>query len=243
MRRLHFNVAVLFAGGCGGASTPAPAQVPQPRPATTEEVFAPSDADADGDRIIDRCDECVHEAETYNGIEDADGCPDRGEVLLSDSRIAILDKIFFEANSAAIAPEARPIVDAVAATMIGNPQITSLGIVGHADSRERRPHELATARATVIRDALAQRGVDLARMSTFESGSAHPLSSTNVASNRRVEFQIMRTTTTEIATWDGTQMVEQTPPPAPPADTGPLVFHRVPLSDEARANCQQPFTQ
>lgn len=236
--------AMLLAAGCGSASAPPPTLPIASASATSQEHSTPADTDSDGDRIIDRCDECIQEAETYNGIEDEDGCPDRGEVLLSDSRLAILDKIFFEPNSATITSEARPILDAVAATLLGNPQISLLGIVGHTAARERRPHELATARAAGVRDALAQRGVDLARMSTFESGSNHPLSPTDVASNRRVEFQIMRTNDTEIATWDGTQMVEQTPPPQPaPADSGPLVMHRVPLTDAARANCERPWAQ
>jgi hypothetical protein len=65
------------------------------------------------------------EPEVYNGTEDQDGCPDEGSVIFDDNSLIILDKIYFETNSAQILSRSFAILDAVAATLIGNPQIRS----------------------------------------------------------------------------------------------------------------------
>src|SRR3990172_1422319 len=41
---------------------------------TTENEIPPPDTDSDG--IADSADQCINEAETMNGYEDSDGCPD-----------------------------------------------------------------------------------------------------------------------------------------------------------------------
>jgi len=45
--------------------------------------------DRDGDRIPDRDDQGPNDPETYNGIEDGDGCPDHGRVVITKSKIEI----------------------------------------------------------------------------------------------------------------------------------------------------------
>ena len=91
------------------------------------------DPDNDNDRILDKDDECPRidgetreeTAETYNGDDDDDGCPDRGRVVVTDTKIEILDKIYFEYNKAVIKSESYPILDAIVATLEGNPDIHS----------------------------------------------------------------------------------------------------------------------
>ena len=56
--------------------------------------------DNDKDRILDQDDSCPRKdgetaeetAEVYNGVDDSDGCPDRGKVIVTDTKIEILDK-------------------------------------------------------------------------------------------------------------------------------------------------------
>ncbi|HUQ02714.1 MAG TPA: hypothetical protein VM261_09480, partial [Kofleriaceae bacterium] len=81
------------------------------------------DPDNDKDKILDNDDRCPNEPETKNGFEDEDGCPDRGRVVVTDTKIEILDKIFFEYNSDVIKKQSYPILDAIGATMNGNPDI------------------------------------------------------------------------------------------------------------------------
>ncbi|MFO0734703.1 MAG: hypothetical protein U0270_02440 [Labilithrix sp.] len=49
-------------------------------------------ADRDHDGIPDSLDRCPEEAETYNGFEDTDGCPDRGRVVVSGDSIKIAEE-------------------------------------------------------------------------------------------------------------------------------------------------------
>jgi len=157
------------------------------------------DPDNDQDRILDVDDSCPNKPETYNGFEDLDGCPDRGSVIIEDNQIVILEKIYFEMDSAEIQQRSYPIVDAVAATLIGNPQITKIEIQGHADERGNDDYNvrLTRDRAAAVLEALVQRGVDRSRMRSGGYGERCPIDAAhNEAAwekNRRVEFKIRET--------------------------------------------------
>ncbi|MDP3276392.1 MAG: OmpA family protein [Deltaproteobacteria bacterium] len=124
------------------------------------------DPDNDHDRIPDTRDRCPNEPETYNGTEDEDGCPDQGETSVEDGQIRILRAINFETNSARIRPDSIPIVEAVARTLIGNPQIRLVQVQGHADERGDDNHnlQLTQDRARSVVEALAERGVERTRL-------------------------------------------------------------------------------
>lgn len=157
------------------------------------------EADNDQDRILDVDDACPNKPETYNGFEDQDGCPDRGSVIIEDNQIMILEKIYFETDSAEIQRRSGPIVDAVAATLIGNPQITKIEIQGHADERGDDGYNLrlTSDRAAAVLDALMHRGVDPQRMRSAGYGERCPLQEGHDEAawekNRRVEFKILET--------------------------------------------------
>jgi outer membrane protein OmpA-like peptidoglycan-associated protein len=157
------------------------------------------DPDNDKDRILDVNDHCPNDPETYNGFEDEDGCPDRGNVIIEENEIIILEKIYFATDSAEILPRSFPIVDAVAATLIGNPQITKVEVQGHADERGADDYNLRLTadRAASVVQALGQRGVDLSRLRSAGYGERCPVDPGHgpVAwdKNRRVEFKIIRT--------------------------------------------------
>jgi len=157
------------------------------------------DLDNDHDRILDTDDACPNDPETYNGFEDADGCPDRGSVVIEENQLIILDKIYFATDSAEILSKSFPIVDAVASTLIGNPQITLIEIQGHADERGADDYNirLTSDRAASVRQALAQRGVDMGRLRSAGYGERCPIDDQSNAeaweANRRVEFKIIRT--------------------------------------------------
>ncbi|MEI8256889.1 MAG: OmpA family protein, partial [Deltaproteobacteria bacterium] len=124
------------------------------------------DPDNDHDRILDARDRCPNDPETYNGTEDEDGCPDQGQVVVEEGQIRILQAINFETNSARIRPDSVPIVEAVARTLIGNPQIELVQVQGHADERGDDEHNLRLTqdRAASVVQALVDRGVDHARL-------------------------------------------------------------------------------
>ncbi len=119
------------------------------------------DPDNDHDRIPDTRDRCPNEPETYNGNEDQDGCPDQGQVVVEEGQIRILQAINFETDSARIRPDSIPIVEAVARTLVGNPQITLVQVQGHADERGNDDHNLRLTqdRAAAVVEALVERSV------------------------------------------------------------------------------------
>jgi len=156
------------------------------------------DPDNDKDRILDVNDRCPNEPETYNGVDDDDGCPDKGKVIVRKGKLEILDKIYFETDKTDIKPISFPLLDAIAATIKGNPQIQLIEIQGHADERGDDAHnmELTEGRAFSVRMALDQRGVEPGRLKSRGYGETKPVCPQHNeecwSQNRRVEFIILR---------------------------------------------------
>ena len=157
------------------------------------------DLDNDQDRILDRDDECPNDPETYNGTADEDGCPDEGSVIVEEDQIVVLDKIYFATNSAEILPRSFPILDAVAATLQGNPQLRLVEVQGHADERASDAYniKLTRARAASVVDALLSRRIMPDRLRSAGYGERCPVDAGHDPAawekNRRVEFKILRT--------------------------------------------------
>jgi len=162
------------------------------------------DPDNDGDRIRDVDDQCPNDPETYNGTEDTDGCPDRGLVLLESSEIRILESVFFASGSATPAPRSAAILDAVAATLAGNPQLVRVVLEGHADPAEADAWRLSAERAGAVRAALLSRGIDGARLEVQAFGASRLLAPEGDPRNARVRFHVEEAEARE---------PEPTPPP------------------------------
>jgi outer membrane protein OmpA-like peptidoglycan-associated protein len=156
------------------------------------------DPDNDKDRILDKADQCPNEPETYNGTEDEDGCPDRGRVVVTSGAIEILDKIYFETNKAIIKPESFAILDAIAATLVGNPDILLIEIGGHADERNDDEYNmrLTQDRADAVKKYLVDKGVEASRLGAVGYGETRPIDKRHNedawSKNRRVEFLILK---------------------------------------------------
>ncbi len=159
------------------------------------------DPDNDHDRILDKDDKCPNEPETYNGFEDEDGCPDRGRVVVTDTAIEILDMVYFEYDKAVIKPISYPILDAVAATMQGNPSIQLIEVQGHTDERgdDNYNLDLSDRRAKSVKEYLVGKGVDEKRLTSQGYGETQPIDRNHNeaawAKNRRVAFLILKRAT------------------------------------------------
>jgi outer membrane protein OmpA-like peptidoglycan-associated protein len=157
------------------------------------------DPDNDHDGIPDVKDKCPNEPETYNGYQDQDGCPDKGNVVIQDNNILILQKVLFKTGSAEILPESNAILDAVATTVIHHPEFTLLEVQGHADERSNDDYNLRLTndRAHAVVEALATRGVARDHLRSQGYGEYCPLDEGhNEAAwekNRRVEFKVLKT--------------------------------------------------
>jgi outer membrane protein OmpA-like peptidoglycan-associated protein len=157
--------------------------------------------DNDKDRIPDKDDKCPNEPENYNGFEDQDGCPDRGRVVVTETSIEILDVIYFEYNKDIIKSASFPILDAVAATMQGNPSIQLIEIQGHTDERGDDAYnlDLSDRRAKSVMKYMNDKGVEAKRLTAQGYGETQPLDRRHVeaawAKNRRVAFLIIKRAT------------------------------------------------
>ena len=96
---------------------------------------------------------------------------------MTDTAIEILDKIYFENDKAIIKPESFPILDAVAATLQGNPSIQLIEIQGHADERGDDAYnlDLSDRRAQSVKKYLVDKGVDAKRLTSQGYGETQPL--------------------------------------------------------------------
>ena len=109
--------------------------------------------DSDGDGFTDNVDKCPREAETVNNVDDTDGCPDAGKVLvkLTRDRIEILDKVFFDTGKATIKPVSFALLQQVATVLKSHQEITLVRVEGHTDNAgddDEEPRPLARARTT-----------------------------------------------------------------------------------------------
>ncbi|MBV69737.1 MAG: flagellar motor protein MotB [Myxococcales bacterium] len=151
--------------------------------------------DNDGDRIPDLKDRCPDQAENYDGVDDEDGCPE-AKIVVTREKLEINEKIYFETNKATIKDESHELLDAIGKTLTTYPQIKSMEIQGHTDSRGDNTYnlDLSQRRADAVRDYLVKAGVDSKRLSAQGYGESQPVdASENRAAwskNRRVEFII-----------------------------------------------------
>jgi len=214
----------LALGGCGGAAAgnapgtetgtgaPSPEAPPRAAPAPDLDI----DPDRDDDRILDIDDRCPTEPETYNGIADEDGCPDRGQMIVDDG-IGHYGtyRALFRPNSADVQESEDALLDAVVATLAGNPQVERAACIGRAGPRERDPRGLSLARGGAVCQSLVDRGIDPGRLIAFGAGAADPLTEGDAfdpATERSVTLAILVAAGVEQNRWNG-----QTLEPVAPA--------------------------
>jgi len=173
------------------------------------------DLDSDGDGIPDRLDKCPQEKETFNGIDDDDGCPDKGPELavLTPEKIEIKQQIFFEFNKSVIKPQSYLLLATVAKILTLHPEITQIRIEGHTDTVGKHDYnvKLSQARAESVRQHLITvNGIEPNRLTAVGFGPDHPIAPNDTdegrAKNRRSEFIIVET---------GKPAPAATPAPAP----------------------------
>ncbi|NOZ01411.1 MAG: OmpA family protein [Deltaproteobacteria bacterium] len=146
--------------------------------------------DTDGDGIPDPKDKCPE----VPGVPELDGCP---RVVVTEKKIEIHQKVFFETNKAVIKPESFGLLKDVAKVIKDNPQLTKIRVDGHTDNVNTDAYNLRLSRrrAKAVRDFLVKQGVSRKRLSIKGFGESKPIADNATeegkAKNRRVEFVII----------------------------------------------------
>lgn len=120
------------------------------------------------------------------------------KVQLEQKRIVILDKVFFDYNSATIQAVSYELLDQVANTLKATPDILLVEVAGHTDSdgNDNFNLELSQRRVEAVLQYLVARGVAPERLVAKGYGESRPVANNRSpdgkAKNRRVEFQILK---------------------------------------------------
>ena len=194
MRVLGFTALLALVACAASAPSPPPAS-PAPPASAPPAAAAPASTDGDGDGVPDRNDKCPGDAETPNGHQDDDGCPDLAFRALRspDDAKGITERVEFAHDSAAIRATSFALLDAIALVLKMQPEaFPTIALEGHAADNEHTPMKLSLARASAVRLSLLARGVDESRLVARASGNTAPgcMEQTEIcrAHERTVEF-------------------------------------------------------
>lgn len=160
----------------------------QPR---TERLARGGSVDRDHDAILDFADRCPEDAETVNGVDDSDGCP---EWLMSTNRVpvGVIPGVHFDGRVATIKAKSRAVLDKAVITL-REFKTMRVEISGHTDPGE--PRALGQRRAEAVRDYLVKHGVAADRIEVRNAGPDEPMDTNKTepgrAKNRRIEFTIL----------------------------------------------------
>ena len=166
-----------------------------PREAGPVENRGCPDTDRDGDSVVDRLDNCPDEP----GTRDNQGCKKKQMVVLTRTKIEILDKVYFRTNRARLRRRSFPLLSNIANVLKVHPEILKVRIEGHTDDRgkDARNLELSQKRAKAVADFLIGKGVEPERVEAVGLGETAPVADNKTregrAANRRVEFKILET--------------------------------------------------
>lgn len=149
----------------------------------------PLPVDSDGDGVPDNLDKCPG---TMAGQKvDASGCP----LLFEAGKATVtLTGVTFVSGRAVLTPNAKAILDGVAASLQANPTVR-VEIGGYTDNAGSRLRNitLSRARANAVANYLIQKGVSPSRLTARGYGPANPVATNATAAgraeNRRVELK------------------------------------------------------
>jgi len=157
--------------------------------------------DNDEDGLADGLDECPMEPEDRDDFQDDDGCPEPGPrqatVTVTDTRILISERIYFDFDRDTIRAVSLPLLNQVAAVIRDIPATKHIRVEGHTDDTgdQRYNVDLSFRRARSVVEYLAAHGVPRDRLEYAGYGSQHQVAPNDTpegrALNRRVEFTIL----------------------------------------------------
>ncbi len=157
--------------------------------------------DNDQDGIPDGLDDCPMEPEDLDSFQDEDGCPEPGpaaaSVTVTDTRILISERIYFDYDRDTIRSVSMPLLDQVARVVLELRGQLRVRIDGYTDNEGGESYnvDLSYRRARAVVEYLVGRGVPRPRLEYRGYGPRNPVAPNDSAEgralNRRVEFTIL----------------------------------------------------
>ncbi len=157
--------------------------------------------DNDEDGLADGIDQCPMEPEDRDAYQDEDGCPEPGPeeatITVTDSRILISERIYFDFDTDTIRSVSLPLLDQVAEVIGRLPATRRIRVDGYSDSAGEAEYnlDLSYRRARAVVEYLASQGVPRNRLEYRGYGEVNPVAPNDSpegrALNRRVEFTIL----------------------------------------------------
>jgi len=117
-------------------------------------------------------------------------------VKVTKEKIEIKEKVYFDTGKATIQAKSDALLDEIAGILLDRPDILTVRIEGHTDSRgdDAANMKLSQARAEAVRQYFIDKGVEPARLNAVGYGETKPIDPANNSAawdkNRRVEFYI-----------------------------------------------------
>jgi outer membrane protein OmpA-like peptidoglycan-associated protein len=119
-------------------------------------------------------------------------------VVIEDERFDVLEKIYFNVDSAKLQRRSHAVLDNVAAVFNAHPEIQVIRVEGHTDSTGNAFYNMRLSQRrveSVVRYLVEEGGVSKDRLIAEGFGETRPLvpnakTKTELARNRRVEFII-----------------------------------------------------
>jgi len=172
--------------------------IPSESPKMVAAAFVPEPTpDRDGDGVPDSDDSCPDQPGPVANY----GCPigTRQLVIVSASKVEILEQVRFETGKATIRPQSHKLLDQVAAVLLSHPDLLLVQVEGHTDDvgSALRNIVLSQSRAESVAAHLEKSGVPAERLRAVGFGQGRPIA-TNAsaggrAANRRVAFTVLQT--------------------------------------------------
>jgi outer membrane protein OmpA-like peptidoglycan-associated protein len=132
-----------------------------------------------------------------SGLARPASSPPRGRVVVTDTETTILDVVEFAPATSILQPSSRPTLDAVAATLRGNPSIELIEVQSHTSGIGDGDANLALTqqRAEVVVSYLGDAGIAPTRLVAQGYGDTQPIDRAAPTKNERVSFLIVRRST------------------------------------------------
>lgn len=179
------------------------------------------DKDTDGDTVVDRLDNCPKEA----GTVENHGCKKKQAVVIKDTEIKILDRVYFRTGKAKIRRRSFALLTNVANVLKAHPEIKKVRVEGHTDDRGKDDfnQKLSQNRADAVVAFLVKAGVDASRLQAVGYGETQPVGDNKTSAgrtqNRRVEFEVLERAAVGAPAAAPAPAATPAPAPAPAADT------------------------